>query len=248
MESFKLKLPERIFENRARRTAIVTTLAFHLGVLMLMAFWTCSTPTQPELTEIVLGGSGGSPDSKAPADEAQHGTKTATPKPVERVKPQPDPKKIETPQTRSHSEETIPTTKKDPKPKEQTQTTTEPSKTPEKPSEQAGQREDGRGTKPAGGTGGSTSGYSVDGLGNRGWLSSPGPRYPDGANASGVVVLRFTVMPNGDVTNIVPIKRADQALVSAAIAGLRRARARPLPSTVPQIPQQGTITCTFVLK
>jgi TonB family protein len=84
-------------------------------------------------------------------------------------------------------------------------------------------------------------------MGTRGWIVRPSAKYPEGSTATGNVVLRFSVMPNGDVTNITPIKRADAALVNAAVAGLRRARARALPDEAPQAPQTATITYTFRL-
>jgi TonB family protein len=114
-----------------------------------------------------------------------------------------------------------------------------------------GQNPNGVGDKPAGGSGGPGIGVGVGaatGLGSRGWVVRPHASYPGGLNATGTVMLRFTVLPNGDITNITPIKRADQALVNAAIAGLRRAKARPLPDNVPQIAQVATIPFTFELK
>jgi TonB family protein len=114
-----------------------------------------------------------------------------------------------------------------------------------------GQNPNGVGNKPAGGSGGPGIGVGVGaatGLGSRGWVVRPHASYPGGLNATGTVMLRFTVLPNGDITNITPVKRADQALVNAAIAGLRRAKARPLPDNVPQIAQIATIPFTFELK
>jgi TonB family protein len=98
------------------------------------------------------------------------------------------------------------------------------------------------------GIGGQGTGSITDGLGTRGWAVRARANYPEGSNATGAVTLRFTVLPNGEITNITPAKRADQALVSAAISGLKRARANPLPESVAQVPQQGWVTFTFTLK
>ncbi len=238
---------EQTYDKRTRRTAMIVSGAFHLGLLLLTMLVTCSSPTEQEdLTEIVWGGSGGSPDVDAPAGPAQRGNPSVQrqqPKPVPTT---PEPKKIDVPKTTSPSTETVSPTTEKPKPaRPSTEETPRPSSSE---AEQGGQRPDGTGTRPAGGTGGTTSGYSVNGLGNRGWIRSPRASYPQGADASGEVVLSFTVTPSGEVTNVKPVKRANQALVNAATAGLRRARARPLPSSVPQIPQQGTITYTFRLE
>jgi TonB family protein len=116
----------------------------------------------------------------------------------------------------------------------------------------------GTGEKPSGGTGGGGigfgagtgvgPGYAVNGFGNRGWLVRPTAKYPDNAQSTGAVTLRFTAQPNGDITNITPVKQASPALVQAAMAGLRKARARPLPDGFPQVPQSYMITYTFDLK
>ncbi len=111
----------------------------------------------------------------------------------------------------------------------------------------AGDRPDGRGTAPAGGSGGAGVGYA-NGVGARGWASRPRANYPDGSNVEGTVVLRFTVMPNGDIVNISVVKRANQALVNAALASLRRARFRSLPEGAPQEPASGTIPFYFKLE
>lgn len=98
------------------------------------------------------------------------------------------------------------------------------------------------------GVGGGGTGSVTDGLGMRGWASRAVAKYPEGSNATGTVKLKFTVMPDGEITNVIPIQRADQALVDAAVRGLRRARANPLPENVPQVPQSSWISFSFVLK
>lgn len=120
-----------------------------------------------------------------------------------------------------------------------------------------GARADGTGDKPAGGSGGPGIGhgtgqgvgdYNVNGIGGRGWQVRPRARYPEGSESTGTVVLRFTVEPDGNITNIIPVKRADGALVSAAMAGLRRARLRALPQDAAQVNQTATITYSFDLR
>ena len=121
---------------------------------------------------------------------------------------------------------------------------------------QTGQHPDGKGEKLAGGSGGpgvgSGKGGGVGvgdgGLGGRGWIRRPSATYPAGANASGQVVLSFTVLPNGTITNIVPVRKADPALVKAAIASLKNAKAKPLSDDDPQIAQKSQIPYTFSLK
>ncbi|MCE7935029.1 MAG: TonB family protein [Chlorobi bacterium CHB2] len=263
MAEFNLKIPEKIAQERNRRAAMATTVTLHVAALLVMVFTQCASPTKPpeELAEIEWGGSGGAPNVDAPAGPAMRGTPVPQPKPQQATttqktetttQPKTDPQKVEVPKTtNTPSRETIPaTTAKPTKPNTAPATNNTNSQTsPSSPSgTQGGQRPDGTGTTPAGGSGGSTSGYSVAGLGTRGWLTSPSARYPDEEDVSGVVVLRFTVMPDGSVTNIQPVRRAAASLVNAATAGLRKARARALPPNAPQVPQQGTITYTFKLK
>jgi TonB family protein len=110
-----------------------------------------------------------------------------------------------------------------------------------------GQNPNGTADNPGRGSGGVGIGFA-DGMGGRGWLVKPHATYPAGLNSTGVVKLRFTVLPNGNITNIIPVKSADAALVRAAIAGLQRAKARPLPSDAPQVAQVAVIPFNFELR
>lgn len=111
-----------------------------------------------------------------------------------------------------------------------------------------GQNLNGTGDKPAGGSGGVGVGFTT-GFGSRGWKVPPRANYPGGANSVGKVVLSFTVQPNGDITNVTAVKRtSNEALVNAAIAGLRRAKARPLSPDAEQVQQKATISFNFELR
>ena len=267
MNEADLKIPEGRFQKRIKRESVLITLGLHAGVLALLAFATCAAPTEPpeELTEITWGGSGGSPEVQAPEAPAMRGTPQPVPRPVEKSRPKAEPEKIKAPQTKSPSAEKIPATSKEPKRPAQPSTpnttqANDPPRTPSTPSTEGpktpanntnappGQQANGTGDRPAGGSGSKSSGYSVSGLGSRGMVVGPGARYPQGSSATGTVTLRFTVLPNGSITSITPVKRADQALVNAAMAGLRKAKFRPLPENAPQAPQTGTITYRFELK
>lgn len=113
-----------------------------------------------------------------------------------------------------------------------------------------GQATDGHGTVPASGAGGPGVGNSagLPGVEARGWLRPPQRNYPAESGATGKVTLRFTVMPNGSLVNIRPVKSADPALTQAAIRNLQRAMMRPLGSNMPQIPQQGSLNFNFGLQ
>ncbi len=260
MDDKVLQDSEQKFEQKAQRTSLAVTIAFHVGVLMLFSFWTCTLPTPPDeqLIEITWEGGGGAPGVDAPADRAMRGQPNTQTQPVQQQQPEAQPRDIKTPETRSSSEETIPATQDEPQrqPQQQTpqQQTTEKQNEPrENPRDDqpAGQNPEGTGTKLAGGSGGAGVGFSVGSeFGTRGWVIPPKSTisYPQGSNMEGVVVLRFTVLPNGDIVNIVPVKRPGTALVNAAIAGMRRTKARSLPSNAEQRSVTTTITINFTLQ
>lgn len=253
------EIPEQEFERRTRTTSLVVTLAVHGLAFLLFALVQCAPATAPpeELTEITWGGGGGgAPGVDAPEGPSQKGEPAAA-TPAPSVSTPVRPPTVKAPVSRSPSPEKIAVPKKDP---EKSPTpSAEPTPNPPAPSTSSGgsgssgQDPSGSGDKPASGAGGpgvgrgsgGGVGYGVNGLGSRGWITRPSARYPDGSNATATIVLKFTVMPDGSVTGITPIKRGDPALLNAAMAGLRRARARPLPEEAPQIPQSGTITYTF---
>lgn len=194
------------------------------------------------------GGGGGSPDRTEPIGQAIKGspdanptlpkqTASLAPKQIGKVKLVADVKKKETKETGKAIRDTT--------------------KHTERAGGEAGQHSKGTGDKSTSGSGGEGSGrgtgngvgdFAAEGMGGRGWTVRPTARYPDNADVSGNVKLRFTVLPDGSITSITPIRSPNKALLDAAIAGLRRARARALPATSPQLPQQATITYNFVLK
>lgn len=182
---------------------------------------------------------GGDPDSKEPIGLAQRGHKDAVP---DRTRDNVD----KTRSVKIENPTNVRPTDKEPKSPNLAGDTKDTSKNTGVTGTK-GQNVDGRGTKPAGGSGGVGIGFA-DGMGGRGWAVRPGKQYPSGSNATGTVVLRFTVLPNGKIMNITPVKRADAALVRAAISNLSRAKARPLPPDAPQIAQTATIPFNFTLK
>jgi TonB family protein len=181
---------------------------------------------------------GGEPDADAPIGRTQKGDKNAVPD-----------------HTRDHVDKTrsvdyknpgnVKPALKDPKPPSLAGDTRDTSKNVGITGTR-GQSPNGTADKPGRGSGGVGVGFA-SGMGGRGWVVKPRASYPAGLNSEGVVQLRFTVLPNGMITNIVPVKRADAALVRAAISGLQRAKARPLPSDAPQVAQVATIPFSFEL-
>jgi TonB family protein len=111
----------------------------------------------------------------------------------------------------------------------------------------------GTGGGAGGGSGGGIGagqGYSIDwgGKGSRRLLSGRLPRYPDGTNKEMPVKLEFTVLPDGTVSNVVPVLKSDELLERAAITALQTWRFDPLPLQMDQKLQVGKITFKFVLQ
>lgn len=73
------------------------------------------------------------------------------------------------------------------------------------------------------------------------------PSYPDGVSKEIDVRLRFTILPDGTVGRIIPLRKADTKLESAAIRSLRKWRFEPLQSNKKQINQTAVISFPFRL-
>ena len=92
-----------------------------------------------------------------------------------------------------------------------------------------------KGGNPNPGTGGGTTygtGYSIGwgGKGKRAVLSWNVPKYPPGVNIEGNVVLSFTILPNGTVGSVVPVKKLDPKLDNLSINALKTWRFEKLPA------------------
>ncbi len=111
---------------------------------------------------------------------------------------------------------------------------------------------DNKGSNPNPGTGGGTTygtGYSIGwgGKGKRAVLSWNVPKYPPGVNVEGNVVLSFTILPNGTVGSVVPVKKLDPKLDNLSINALKTWRFEKLPAGENFV-QSVTITFPFRLR
>ena len=111
----------------------------------------------------------------------------------------------------------------------------------------------GTGGGAGGGNGGGIGkgqGYSIDwgGTGGRRLLSGRLPKYPEGTDKQMAVTLQFTVLPDGSVDAIIPVRKTDELLEGAAITALRTWRFDPLPMQIDQKSQMGKVTFNFKLE
>lgn len=109
-----------------------------------------------------------------------------------------------------------------------------------------------KGGNPNPGTGGGTTygtGYSIGwgGKGKRAVLSWNVPKYPAGENVEGNVVLSFTILPNGTVGSVVPVKKLNPKLDNLSINALKTWRFEKLPAGENFV-QNVTITFPFRLR
>jgi protein TonB len=106
---------------------------------------------------------------------------------------------------------------------------------------------EGRGNQ-TNGTG--SFGYGIDwgGQGQREIYSYIVPEYPEGVEKEIDIRLKFTIMPDGTVGNIIPLTKADTRLESAAINSLRQWRFEPLAPNQKQIEQVAVIVFPYRLR
>lgn len=74
------------------------------------------------------------------------------------------------------------------------------------------------------------------------------PKYPDGVIKEIDVKLRFTILADGTVGNIIPLIKADTRLEEAAIKSLRQWRFEPLPKNQKAVEQVAVIIFPFRLE
>ncbi|MGD1006242.1 MAG: energy transducer TonB [Ignavibacteriaceae bacterium] len=106
---------------------------------------------------------------------------------------------------------------------------------------------EGRGNQ-TNGTG--SFGYGIDwgGQGQRKIYSYFVPAYPEGVEKEIDIRLKFTIMPDGTVGNIIPLIKADTRLESSAINSLRQWRFEPLAPGQKQIEQAAVIVFPYRLR
>jgi protein TonB len=93
-------------------------------------------------------------------------------------------------------------------------------------------------------------GFSIDfgGRGKRKIYHHPLPEYPAGVSKEIDIKLRFTILPDGTVSQIIPVIKADSRLENAAINSLSQWRFEPLPKNAKQIAQTVIITFPYRLR
>ncbi len=227
-------------ERRNRTVSLVASLAIHAALMIILSFLVVLKPKEALIVELDWGASSGAPNqsiTQTETDPNRHEESAA-------AAASKTESKIDLPEMKNPSAESIPPTKKISKSTSagtsKSTSSTAANTTPRRRRSQAG---------PAGGSGKST-GYSIDwaGSGTRRLISGRMPTYPDGTNKELPVLLQFTVLPDGSVSGVIPVMKSDMLLEREAIAALRTWRFDPLPPQFEQKVQQAKITFIFKLE
>lgn len=88
--------------------------------------------------------------------------------------------------------------------------------------------------------------FSIEWTGGiRGKIRGDLPQYPSGLNKSATIRIRFFVLPDGSVGQMIPLQKGDATFEGVSLKALKNWQFNRLESNAPQIPQQGTVTFIF---
>ncbi len=91
--------------------------------------------------------------------------------------------------------------------------------------------------------------FTIEGpLAGRAAISRVIPKYPPGHQKEVVVKAKLVVLPNGLVSEVVPLQKGDPLLEELTVKALSQWKFNPLPPDLPQLPQEGKITFIYRLK
>ena len=91
--------------------------------------------------------------------------------------------------------------------------------------------------------------YTITGdAANRTVLNQKIPQYPPGLQKEAVVRIRFTVLPDGRLGQMIPVQKGDPQLEEITLKALRQWRFNPLSPTAEQKNVTGIITFRYELQ
>jgi len=237
--------------ERSDWIGIGTTLVLHVGLALLFAALTASSPPPRQLgyVEVEFGEfQAGQPvdATKEVEDAAAPEAETETPEPEtdpEEEASEPETQPVDLPEEERTDEETVPPKEDDAEPPE---TEEQPERNEiadeQEPTEEKGEEagDPGEGTSEE-----ASAPYNIEGL-DRDPHFAPLPEYTEKVNAR--IQVRITVNPDGRVVRRIPLRKDNPRLEAAVMEALQRWRFNALPPGAPQENQTGTITFTFRLE
>ncbi len=229
--------------NSTRNISYSVSLALHIimFILFLLFTWDIQYP-KPDYVEVSFGESGQIGSSGASGNQIEKLEETAKPEPKKETKEiDTEVKEVELPKAKNTSEENIiKPAEKSENPSDQSVTETEETSTSNVTAEGQGNEGEGNGS----------FGYDIDwgGKGMRRIYSFTVPEYPEGVQKEIDIRLKFTILPDGTVGNIVPLRKADTRLENAAIQSLRQWRFEALDINQKQVEQVAVIVFPYRLR
>lgn len=229
--------------NSIRNISYSASIFVHLILFGLFFIWIIKINYQPreyvELTFGVSGKTGSSGNIGKQINDVEELAKTETQN--ETKNQAQEVKEVKLPEAKSTSEDNTIT------PAEKNKKLTKESKTETKEKTNSKVTTPGKGNKAAGE---GSFGYDIDwgGSGQRKIYSYVLPAYPEGVEKEIDIRLRFSILPDGTVGTILPLKKADTRLENLAINSLRQWRFEPLDPSRKQVEQSAIIVFPYRLQ
>ena len=227
-------------ERGNSKISFLISLSLHL--ILLSVFALISITIEADETEFVTLGFGTYGKLSSSGAKSEKEEEDNIPKKVEEKKEKPKEKQVDLPAAENTDDENIIAEK------EKKEEVVEPE--PEKVKPLVTDEDENSKGKENVGEGEGNFGFEIDfgGKGIRKIYSYNLPAYPEGVSKEIDVKLRFSILPDGSVSKIFPLIKADTRLEMAAINSLRQWRFEPLPSIQKQVEQTAVIIFPYRLQ
>jgi len=228
-----------MFKKEPRNISYLASISFHLILALIFLFLKMSGNENPQ--EYLLVGFGSGSGTGSPGSQFQKSVVDEKKTPEEKtIKKKEELKKVELPKAKQKDDNNLLTSDK----KKEKEDVKNPKVKPLVSGETKKEGND------LGGEGEGGFGFELDfgGKGMRRIYSYNLPEYPEGVSKEIDVKLRFTILPDGTVSKIFPLLKADAKLELAAINSLKNWRFEPLPQNAKQIDQTVVIIFPYRLQ
>lgn len=228
-----------MFKKKPRNISYLVSISFHLILALIFLFVKMSG--ESNLQEYLLVGFGSGSGSGSPGTQFQKTAVDENKTPEEKsIKKKEELKKVELPKSKQTDEDNLIVSDKKIEKDEVINSKIKP----------LVKGDAKKGGSELGGEGDGGFGFELDfgGKGMRRIYSYNLPEYPEGVSKEIDVKLRFTILPDGTVSKIFPLIKADARLEFTAINSLKNWRFEPLPKNAKQIDQTVVITFPYRLQ
>ncbi|MCX6148963.1 MAG: TonB family protein [Ignavibacteriales bacterium] len=226
-----------------RNNSYAASVGFHILLVILFYFIKLSIEYSPrEYLELGFGGFGSGNPSGGKGTELGPIQESTTAEKTKNINQ--EVKEVVLAKSKNTEDENVITQPDKNKEKDKSENISEKNSETNKPSKTSSKAIGAGGEGPAG------FGYDIDfgGKGIRKIYSFMLPKYPEGVSKEIDVKLKFTILPDGTVGNIIPLIKSDSRLENTAINSLRQWRFEPLPASKKQFDQTAVIVFPYRLK